>query len=147
MLKIRKRLSDIRWATFVAKSYIGTPYIWGGDDPIAGVDCSGLVINILQSVGRLPYRGDWTAEQLSKMFVEASTPNHGVLAFFGSIAKITHVGFCLDKYKMIEAGGGGRDNISKEAAIAKNAYVRVRPIDARTDLVKLSDPFDKNGYR
>jgi len=30
-----------------------TFYLWGGDDPLAGFDCSGFVIEILKSVGIL----------------------------------------------------------------------------------------------
>ena len=50
-------------ATKVAWHYLGTPYIWGGDD-FSGFDCSGFVIEILKSVGILPRDGDWTAAML-----------------------------------------------------------------------------------
>ena len=41
----------------VAFSLLHKPYIWGGDNPAKGVDCSGLVIEILKSMGKLPARG------------------------------------------------------------------------------------------
>ena len=44
--------------------YLGKPYIWGGDDPVGGFDCSGLVVELFKSVGKLPRQGDWTAHDL-----------------------------------------------------------------------------------
>lgn len=125
----------------LAWHFIGLPYIWGGDDPIKGFDCSGLAIEVLKSFGRLNKRGDWTAKQLSRMFPEVDKPKSGCLVYYGSINNITHVGFCIDSKYMIEAGGGGRDNDDIETAIVKNAYVRIRPITSRSDIVMYNDPF------
>ena len=33
------------------KRFIGRPYSWGGDDPMSGFDCSGLIHETLQAVG------------------------------------------------------------------------------------------------
>ena len=37
----------------IAWHLLGTPYRWGGDDPILGFDCSGFIVEILKSVGVL----------------------------------------------------------------------------------------------
>lgn len=124
-----------------AMSFVGKPYIWGGDDPIDGFDCSGLVIEIMRAWGLFPAKGDMTAKDLMAYYTRdnrgayASTPNFGALAFFGrDVTNITHVGFCLDSFCMIEAGGGGSKTKSKEDAALQNAYVRVRPLRYRTDM-------------
>ncbi len=36
-------------------NYIGTPYVWGGNDPSSGIDCSGFVKALYGEIGvRLP---------------------------------------------------------------------------------------------
>ncbi len=140
-MSIFKKPSDIDVATKVAWSFLGLPYIWGGDDPILGFDCSGLVIEILRSVNRLPRKGDWTASALSTMYPQIFAPQEGALAFYGGIDKITHVSYCISPKFCIEAGGGGKDNQDIEDAIYKNAYVRVRGIDSRGDIRVFNNPF------
>lgn len=126
----------------VALSFLHVPYKWGGDDP-SGIDCSGLVQEILASVGIDP-PGDQNAQALYNHFERNGSWNSygfGALAFFGESAlKITHVGFCLDTNLMIEAGGGGSKTNTPQDAIAQNAFVRVRPIKRRKDLVAVIKP-------
>lgn len=122
-----------------AKRLIGTPYRWGGDDPMAGFDCSGLVQEVLMSVGMDP-PGDQTAQALYDHFIKAGakfgTPQPGALYFYGKSPKeIIHVGFGIEGISMIEAGGGGAKTLTVEDAIRQNAFVRVRPYNSRRDLV------------
>jgi cell wall-associated NlpC family hydrolase len=119
--------------------FIGTPYRWGGDDPMAGFDCSGLVLEGLLAAG-LWAGGDAPSQGIHdhyrKTIEPIPTPRLGTLLFFGSSTKsITHIAVALDALRMIEAGGGGSATTSEAAAIAQNAYVRVRPITRRRDLV------------
>lgn len=126
-----------------ALSFVGLAYRWGGDDPIDGFDCSGLVQEILASVGLDP-KGDQTAQGLYDHFAPIS--EHGVLQlgtllFFGkSTREITHVAFALDQYRMLEAGAGGSKTLTRQDAITQNAYARIRPIDNRLDLVAALRP-------
>jgi cell wall-associated NlpC family hydrolase len=126
-----------------AMSFNGLPYIWGGDDPVVGMDCSGLVQEILASVGMDP-PGDQTAQGLFDHFQKTALWNKyglGALAFYGeSVSKITHVAFMLDQYRIIEAGGGGSKSTSPAAASAQNAFVRIRLIKRRPDLVAVLKP-------
>jgi cell wall-associated NlpC family hydrolase len=126
-----------------ALSFLGVPYKWGGSNPIEGIDCSGFVQEILKSAGMDP-PGDQTAQALYNHFESNSEWNKyalGSLAFYGeSTTKITHVAFCLDQYRCIEAGGGGSTTLSKEDAAKQNAFVRIRPIKARKDLVAILKP-------
>jgi cell wall-associated NlpC family hydrolase len=127
-----------------ALKLLGTPYRWGGNDPMEGFVCSGLVIELLQSKGMLPRGYDNTAQGLYNEFKDKSVEDlakMGTLVFFGkSRKKITHVGFMLDNETMIEAGGGGSRTVSEQAASQHNAFVRLRPIYWRKDLVAMLKP-------
>lgn len=126
-----------------AMSLVGLPYIWGGDDPINGFDCSGLVIELLIAQGKLAQGFDTTANGLYYQFSSKSTskPAFGALAFYGSLnERITHVGWCLDRELMLEAGGGGSATRTAHDAAAQNAYIRIRPINSRRDLVAVVKP-------
>ncbi len=122
-----------------ALRFVGTPYLWGGDDPMGGYDCSGLVLELLQSVGVLG-KGDMNAAEMMLHFtagvIEA---DFGVLAFYGT-GTASHVAFCLNSLQMLEAGGGDHTVLTRADAEEKNAYVRIRPIARRGDLLGLRLP-------
>lgn len=128
-----------------ALRFVGLPYRWGGDDAIHGYDCSGLVQEILASAGEDP-PGDQTAQALFDYYSQGgrgewNRTELGSLCFYGKNAgNISHIGFCLDQYRMIEAGGGGRNTKTKEDAALQNAYVRVRLIASRKDLQAVIKP-------
>ena len=69
LLKVITTLHKMRKiASSLAFKFIGKPYVWAGDDAIAGFDCSGFIIEILKSVGILPRSGDWAACHLYEVF-------------------------------------------------------------------------------
>lgn len=128
-----------------AKSFIGVAYIWGGAHPAYGYDCSGLIQEILASVGMDP-KGDQTSQALHDHFSENGEEVWhalpGALMFYGKSKKeITHIAFCISPYQLIEAGGGGPNctDLSKSIA-AGAAHVRIRPVDHRKDLVAMIRP-------
>jgi cell wall-associated NlpC family hydrolase len=123
----------------VAWNLHGLPYRWGGDDPMEGFDCSGLVIEILKSVGLLPKHGDWTAADLWRYFNDRpiDSPRKGCLVFYGDPP--THVEFCINRYFSIGASGGGRASVDEAAASRMNAYIKVRPMNLAT--ARFRDPF------
>lgn len=125
-----------------AMTFAGQPYRWGGDDPVNGFDCSGLVIELLQAAGMWPKGKDATAQGLCDAFPNVIVePRLGTLAFFGKTKEaITHVSFCLNATSMLEAGGGGSATKTLADAAAQNAFVRVRPLSWRADLVALKHP-------
>ena len=138
-------MSNRQTATQVAWSFIGTPYIWGGDDPITGFDCSGFVIEILKSVGILPRKGDWTAQGLWEKFSDkrVTNPHAGCLVFWKkqNSDKIVHIEYCLDDELAIGASGGRSTTRTPEDARDQNAYIMVRPMRTRRNIAGYIDPF------
>jgi cell wall-associated NlpC family hydrolase len=132
----------------VAWSFLGRPYIWGGDDS-HGFDCSGYVIECLQSVGILPRKGDWTAQGLWVKFNANPVPEayvqQGDLAFWRVVespeSSIIHIEIMVDWKHSIGASGGGSRTITEADAWAQNAYVKVRPIATRAGMAGILDPF------
>lgn len=119
-----------------AKSWLGVPYIWGGEGR-DGVDCSGYVQQILQAAGIDP-KGDQTADALFRHFYFhhsrrlLSPPKAGALVFYGSRDKKSHVAFALNEDLVIESAGGGSKTLTQSDALRDRAFVRIRPFDYRT---------------
>lgn len=131
-------------ATRIAWSFLGRPYVWGGNDP-SGFDCSGYVIEILKSVGVLPRNGDWTAAGLKnfgwKSYLSDATTQPGWLVFWENAGKITHVEYVLTERLSIGASGGGSGTRSAADAWAHDAYVKIRPFRTRAGISGFVDPF------
>lgn len=125
-----------------ARSFLGTPYVFSGNY-VDGLDCSGFVCEILRSAGVVGNREDLTAQDLFDRTQREGTYSQtaGSLAFFGkSFKEISHVALCLNPYQMIEAGGGDGTTINVTEAKKKNAFVRIRPINYRSDVVAVIKP-------
>jgi len=139
-----KNMDQREIALKIAWSFLGKPYIWGGDDPMRGFDCSGFTIECLKSVGRLPRKGDWTAQGLFNLFRKdyCKEITTGCLVFWGSsIKKIIHVEFCIDDKLSIGASGGGSRTKTAADAISQNAYIKIRPFRSRNGIAAFCDPF------
>ncbi len=136
----------------IAMSYLGKKYKWGGDDPIEGFDCSGLVIECLKSIGKLPREGDWTADSLYSAAIYRRCllkdgPQAGDLVFWmvptttKSGHRAIHVEICISKYLAIGASGGGSKTKTETDAVNQNAYIKIRPIGSRPGKVEFADVF------
>lgn len=143
-----------------------TPYFWGGDD-FAGIDCSGLMIKILQAVGSLEQNYDTTAHGLWTRFRDRETqePRAGALVFWFNGDTAVHVEMLIDRHFTIGASGGGRPRLTYEDTIAENpgwarapkwwvenqisleearrraAFVQMHPLTYRGPNYRLADPF------
>lgn len=136
---------DLQLLKTYALSFIGRPYFFGGDDPLSGFDCSGFACELLRATGIMPYSYRTNAQGVYEFIKQApgvlTYPDLGAFSFYGkNLKEIHHVGFCLDKFTMVEAGGGDASTVSGEIAIQKNAFVRLRPIRFRKDFLITSMP-------
>jgi hypothetical protein len=119
----------------IAWSYLGTPYTWGGDNPDS-VDCSGLVIACGKAVGYFPRKFDTTADGLWRDCL-AKRPEEvrpGDLVFWQNRSeRMTHVGILIDPTPELYIGaeGGGSWATNPMVAMARNAFVKVRPVRSR----------------
>lgn len=86
-----------------ALSFLGTPYVWGGESP-AGFDCSGFTKYVFGLFGiSLPRTA---AEQASiGTPVPESSLQPGDLVFFDTEGGISHVGIYIGNGKFISAAG------------------------------------------
>lgn len=128
-----------------ARSLRNKEYKWGGDDSIEGYDCSGFIMEVLQSVGALRHKSDKNAVGLWNHYQEVRVPEPylGCLVFYYNPRKtnIIHIEFCLSDYLKIGASGGGSKTTTKKAAADANAFVKVRPIKSRGNIAGYVDPF------
>lgn len=121
------------------KRFIGSVYKWTGSGPYnLGFDCSGLILEGLMAYS-LWGKEDASAQMIyNKFFLSAvmsERPDIGCLLFFGKSTKeITHIGYAINNYQYIEAGGGDSKSVDK-------GMVRIRPIAWRHDLVAVLQIF------
>ena len=126
---------------------VGVAYRWGGSTPMGGFDCSGLTQELLAAVGMDP-PGDQTAQALHDYFKDRTLGRIlacGALCFYGkSLTEISHVAMMLDSVHVVEAGGGGSKTVTLQDAINQAAFVRIRRLDHRKDLLAVIMP--RYGY-
>ena len=139
----RNGLRDL--AVKYAWSFLGTPYSWGGDD-FSGIDCSGLICEILQGVGLIDRKADFTAQMLWDKYQTriVDNPYKGVLVFWHSPSdenRVIHVELCINNKISIGASGGGSKTLTRADAIKHNGFVKLRAWDTRDCVKGFVDPF------
>ena len=134
------------WFLKTAISYLGTPYIWGGDDP-SGFDCSGYVLECLKSIGAIREQDDFTAHRLLQYLEHDFThqifsvkvidrPEASALLFYLNAEGIArHVTVCLDEHFQIGAIGGTSKTVNSSLASIHNAFIKIRPIESLNNRV------------
>lgn len=110
-----------------ATNLIGTPYVWGGNTPAQGLDCSGLLYYIQKKAGS-DVR-DMTASGYSELGkkIEIGQKKPGDFLFFGR--PVTHCAIYVGNGYMIESRGG-RKNTAENPGMG----VVKSPVSRRSDL-------------
>lgn len=91
-----------------AISLIGTPYVWGGNTPESGFDCSGLVNYVFRDM--LSLQLPRTSRELAHWgsdAVDTTQLQTADLVFFGSGGSITHVGIYVGDGRFVHAPSTG----------------------------------------
>jgi cell wall-associated NlpC family hydrolase len=85
-----------------ALAQVGTPYVYGGNQPGRGLDCSGLTWYAHQAVGvRIPRMA--VDQQSGAKPVNAKSPHAGDLVFFKTGPGVHHVGLMVDGDRFVHA--------------------------------------------
>jgi len=109
---------------FEAIQYLGVPYVWGGENPAIGLDCSGLVLVVFRKFGvELPHYSRSQAKLGAAVSYNDLQP--GDLVFFGN--PIHHVGIYLGEGYYIHAPK--RNDVVKISKLSeRNDYACARRI-------------------
>lgn len=93
-----------------AKELLGVRYVWGGNTPQSGLDCSGLLYYIQKKAGSEV--GDLTASGYSKLGarIPIGEQKVGDFLFFGT--PVTHCAIFIGNGYMIESRGGRKNTAS-----------------------------------
>ncbi|MGD0880145.1 MAG: bifunctional lytic transglycosylase/C40 family peptidase [Acidimicrobiales bacterium] len=93
-----------------AEAYLGTPYVWGGEQPGVGFDCSGLVQWVYAEAGISLPRVAQDQYDVGPHLPAGATLYPGDLVFFGSGPDgVEHVGIYVGNGEMIDAPYTGVD--------------------------------------
>ena len=130
----------MKLSLLLAMENIGKPYVWAGNNPMIGLDCSGYVQIILRKLGVITDGVDRTAQQiydlLSKTLAYVQTPKGDCVIFFGkSASEITHIAITVNAEWMIEAAHGNSHMVLEQQAVDKQAKIEFNRIDRRKDRV------------
>ncbi|SIS40918.1 C40 family peptidase [Salimicrobium flavidum] len=93
-----------------AKLYMGTPYVWGGNTPGQGFDCSGFLKYAFAKHGVSIPR---TVASIHKVGTPVSSPSVGDLVFFETYKKgPSHAGIYLGDGMFLHAGSSSGVTVS-----------------------------------
>lgn len=119
-----------------AKELIGVKYVWGGNTPQSGLDCSGLLYYIQKKAGSEV--GDLTASGYSKLGarIPIGEQKAGDFLFFGN--PVTHCAIFIGNGYMIESRGGRKNTASNPGiGVVKSLVTR------RSDLSSIRRVWDE----
>ena len=119
------------------KSLVGVTYVYGSKDPGYGLDCSGAVLVAYEHAGlaKSGARYKYGSADLHKKLDSTSSPSPGDLVFYGRGGDVSHVMLYVGDGQVVGATGGGPKTKTPDDARAIGAYVKVRPVDYRKDIV------------
>ena len=113
-----------------AEKYVGVPYVWGGETPASGFDCSGLVQYVFSRFGIELPRTTYTQVKIGTPVTSLTQASAGDLVFFagsdGTPTSPGHVGIYIGNGMMVDAPHSGTD-------------VQVQPVSSAGQVVAIRD--------
>jgi len=84
---------------------IGTPYVWGGEDPDAGFDCSGLTQFVYREITGMELPRTARAQRLEGTGIKKQELQPGDLVFFSTMRRrgVSHVGIYIGQNQFVHA--------------------------------------------
>lgn len=123
----------------LAKEQLGTPYVWGAEDPSSGFDCSGLVQYVYGRLGVDLPRVSADQARVGQKIDSLADARPGDLVAFGS--PVDHIGIYAGDGKMVVAPHRGEVVRVQDITTTPSAIRRVLP-DASTSAASPSS-FDQ----
>lgn len=86
-----------------ALSFVGGRYVWGGNDPHTGADCSGFVRYILSNTAGVSMSRTSAAQAQEGVTVSAEEMQPGDLLFYGKGSRVNHVAMYIGDGQIVHA--------------------------------------------
>ncbi len=102
-----------------ALEFVGKPYVWGGEDPHTGVDCSGFTAYVMKHVAGVPLtHASWIQAAEGRA---VQSPRPGDLVFYSNGSRINHVAIYIGNGQIVHAS-------SRKTGIRVSAWNRRTPV-------------------
>ncbi len=103
----RLSVDEANGVTLYAISLVGTPYRYGGNTPVSGFDCSGLIGYVYQTQAGLPAPRTVAALVHWGQAVPADAVRTGDLVVFAPRGAATHAGIYVGEGRFVHAPSSG----------------------------------------
>jgi cell wall-associated NlpC family hydrolase len=108
-----------------ARESIGIKYIFGGNNPLVGLDCSALIRHIVSAFDiSLPRTAQEQARMGRAVPKDRSQMKPGDLLTFGSGSRITHIGMYIGEGRFIHASTTKKRVIESSLDVTSSSLVR-----------------------
>lgn len=122
----------------VRLAMLNIPYLWGGKDPVRGLDCSGFVTSLVWrlSNGKVDIRATHnTTALLEQLEIPIGEARPGDLAFYGPNGRTNHVMVCLGEGVVLGQGIGDASCTDAELSRRDGKTTKVFTMQYRPDLI------------